>query len=163
MNQPTTLSPEICHEIDHWIAQYPPEGRRSATLAALRIVQEHEGGWIRPESLLAVAEYLGLPPVAVEEVARFYSMYELKPTARHSVSVCTNVSCMLCGCGMILDHLEKRLGIRPGQATADGKIYLKPEEECLAACAGAPMMMVDHIYYEHLTPERVDEILESLE
>ncbi len=163
MNKPTTLSPEICREIDHWIAQYPPEGRRSATLAALRIVQEHEGGWIRPESILAIAEYLGLPPVAVEEVARFYSMYELKPTARHSVSVCTNVSCMLCGSSTILDHLEKRLGIRPGQSTADGRIYLKPEEECLAACAGAPMMMVDHVYYEHLTPERVDEILESLE
>ncbi len=162
MNESSVLSPEVRAEIDRWVAHYPPEGKRSALLAALRIVQEANGGWIRPELLEAIAHYLDLPPVAVEEVASFYSMYESKPVGRHSISVCTNVSCLLCGGEEILAHIEKRLGIRPGQSTPDGRIYLKPEEECLAACAGAPMMMVDHIYHEHLTPERVDEILDSL-
>ncbi|EQD62739.1 NADH:ubiquinone oxidoreductase, 24 kDa subunit, partial [mine drainage metagenome] len=156
------LTPWVQAEIDQWVSKYPPSGKRSAVLAALRIVQEENGGWLSPESLEAVACYLGLPPVEVQEVASFYSMYERKPVGRHSISVCTNVSCMLCGGEAILAHIEKRLGIRPGQSTPDGRFYLKPEEECLAACAGAPMMMVDHVYYEHLTSERVDEILDGL-
>ncbi|MHB1543477.1 MAG: NADH-quinone oxidoreductase subunit NuoE [Gammaproteobacteria bacterium] len=162
MSASRVLTPRVQAEIDQWVGKYPPYGKRSAVLAALRIVQEENGGWLSPESLEAVAGYLGLPPVEVEEVASFYSMYERKPIGRHSISVCTNVSCMLCGGESILSHIEKRLGIRPGQSTPDGRFYLKPEEECLAACAGAPMMMVDHVYYEHLTPERVDEILEGL-
>ncbi len=156
------LTPDVRAEIDRWVAKYPPFGKRSAVLAALRIVQEKNHGWLSPEALEAVAGYLGLPPVEVEEVASFYSMYERKPVGRHTISVCTNVSCLICGGESILSHIEKRLGIRPGQSTPDGRFYLKPEEECLAACAGAPMMMVDHIYHEHLTPERVDEILDGL-
>ena len=111
----------------------------------------------------AVAEYLGLPPIQVYEVATFYSMFETKPVGRHTSRVCTNISCMLCGGDEMLAHVEKRLGIKVGESTADGRFYLKREEECLAACNNAPMMMVDHVYYENLTPEKVDEILDRHE
>ena len=90
------------------------------------------------------------------------SMFETKKVGHHSISVCTNVSCMLRGGEALLAHVENRLGIKVGESTPDGKFYLKQEEECLAACCGAPMLMVDHVYYEHLTPERVDEILARL-
>jgi len=111
----------------------------------------------------AVADYLDMPPIAVYEVASFYSMYELKPVGRHNIAVCTNISCMLRGGETVLAHIEKKLGIKLGESTPDGKFYLKKEEECLAACCGAPMMQVDHVYYEHLTPEKVDQVLDSLE
>jgi NADH-quinone oxidoreductase subunit E len=110
-----------------------------------------------------VADYLDMPPIAVYEVASFYSMFELKPVGRHNISVCTNISCMLRGGDAILAHLEKKLGIKLGESTTDGKFYLKREEECLAACCGAPMMQVDHVYYEQLTPEKVDQVLDRLE
>jgi NADH-quinone oxidoreductase subunit E len=110
----------------------------------------------------AVADYLGLVPIQVYEIATFYSMFETKPVGRHHVSVCTNISCMLRGSQEVVDHVEKKLGIKTGESTADGRIYLKREEECLAACTGAPMMMVDHVYHEHLTPEIIDKILDEL-
>jgi NADH-quinone oxidoreductase subunit E len=106
--------------------------------------------------------YLGLPPIQVFEVASFYSMFETKPVGRHSVSVCTNISCMLRGGDDILAHVEKKLGIKAGQSTPDGKFYIKNEEECLAACCGAPMMMVDHVYHENLTAKTVDEIIDAV-
>ena len=132
-------------------------------MAALREIQHENGGYLTTELMDAVAEYLEMPPIAVYEVATFYSMFELKPVGRHSISVCTNISCMLRGGDAILAHIEKKLGIRLGESTADGKFFLKREEECLAACCGAPMMQVDHVYYEHLTPEQVDRVLDSLE
>nr|MDJ0892586.1 NADH-quinone oxidoreductase subunit NuoE [Gammaproteobacteria bacterium] len=110
-----------------------------------------------------VADYIGMPEIAVYEVASFYSMFELKPVGRHSISVCTNISCMLCGSDDILEYIEKKLGIKLGESTADGKFFLKKEEECLAACRNAPMMQVNHVYYEDLTPAKVDEILDKLE
>ncbi len=149
-------------EIDHWVAKFPPGRQRSAVLSALRAAQEQNGGYLTSELLQAVAEYLRLPPVQVFEVATFYSMFELHPCGRHHVSVCTNISCMLRGAEDLVAHVERKLGIRQGESTADGRILLKREEECLAACTGAPMMMVDHIYYENLTPEKVDEILDGL-
>ena len=149
--------------IDHWLAKYPADRRQSAVLAALREVQHGNGGHLTTDLIEAVADYLGLAPIEVYEVATFYSMFELKPVGRHSISVCTNVSCMLRGADAILAHIERRLGIRLGESTPDGKFHLKREEECLAACCGAPMMQVDHVYYEHLTPEKVDEILDGIE
>lgn len=157
------LSQHARDEIDRWLAKYPPERKQSAVLAALREVQHENGGYLTTELMDAVAEYLELPPIAVYEVASFYSMYELKPCGRHSISVCTNISCMLRGADEILAHIEKKLGIRLGESTPDGKFYLKREEECLAACSYAPMMQVDHVYYENLTPEKVDQILDNLE
>ena len=132
-------------------------------LAALREVQHENGGWLSTELMDAVADYLDMPSIAVYEVASFYSMFELKPVGRHNIAVCTNISCMLRGGETVLAHIEKKLGIKLGQSTPDGKFYLKREEECLAACCGAPMMQVDHVYYEHLTPEKVDQVLDSLE
>jgi NADH-quinone oxidoreductase subunit E len=157
------LGEHACREIDGWVAKFPADGKRSALIAALRIVQHGNGGYLTVELMDAVGAYLGLEPAAVYEVATFYSMIETKPVGRHSVSVCTNISCMLCGGEEILAYVEKKLGIRAGESTPDGRIYLKHEEECLAACREAPMMMVDHVFYTNLTPARVDEILDGLE
>ena len=157
------LSEHTRAEIDHWRVKYPPERRRSAVLAALREAQHQNHGYLTQELMDAVAVYLDLPPIYVYEAASFYSMYETRPVGRHSVSVCTNISCMLCGSDEIVAHIEAKLGIKLGESTPDGRIYLKREEECLAACCGAPMMMVDHVYYENLTTEKVDEILDALE
>jgi NADH-quinone oxidoreductase subunit E len=155
------LSSHVCEEIDRWVAKFPPERRRSAVIAALHAVQ-HEHGHLTQESMDAVAGYLGLPAIQVYEVASFYSMFETRPVGRHHISVCTNISCMLCGGEEILAHVEKRLGIKVGESTPDGRFFLKNEEECLAACTGAPMLMVDHVYHEDLTPEKVDRILDEL-
>lgn len=157
------LSEHTRSEIDHWRAKYPEERRRSAVLAALREAQHQNEGYLTPDLMDAVAAYLELPTIYVYEAASFYSMFETKPVGRHSVSVCTNISCMLRGSDDIVAHIENKLGIKTGDSTDDGRIYLKREEECLAACCGAPMMMVDHVYYENLTPRRVDEILDGLE
>ena len=154
------LSQHVRDEIDHWVAKFPPDRKRSAVISALHAVQ-HEHGFLTQQSMDAVAAYLGLPSIQVYEVASFYSMFETKPCGRHHVSVCTNISCMLCGGEDILAHVEKRLGIEVGESTPVGRFFLKAEEECLAACNGAPMMMVDHVYYENLTPEKVDRILDE--
>ena len=156
------LSARVREEIDHWVAKFPPDRQRSAVIGALHAAQHENGGYLTPEIMTAVAEYLDLPPIQVFEVASFYSMFETKPCGRHSISVCTNISCMLRGGEDVLAHVEKRLGVKAGESTPDGKFYLKVEEECLAACCGAPMMMVDHVYHENLTPKKVDEILEAV-
>ena len=158
----TLLSKHVRQEIDAAIKKYPEGRQRSAIFVALREVQHENGGYLTTELMDAVAEYLKLQPIMVYEVASFYSMYETKPVGRHSISVCTNISCMLRGADEIVAHVERKLGVKTGESTADGRCYLKREEECLAACAGAPMMMVDHKYYENLTSERVDKILEGL-
>ena len=158
----TQLSKHACEEIDALIAKFPEGKQKSALLGALNIVQHENQGFLTEELMDAVAAYLNLAPIEVYEVASFYSMYELKPVGRHNVAICTNICCMLMGSGTIVDHVEKKLGIKLGESTDDGRIYLKIEEECLAACAGGPMMQVDHVYHEKLTPEKVDEILDGL-
>jgi NADH-quinone oxidoreductase subunit E len=158
----TGLSEHLRAEIDGWVARFPADKKQSAILNALRAAQ-HEHGWLSTETLDAVADYLDIAKIAVYEVATFYSMYELEPVGKHSISVCTNVSCMLRGSDEIVKHIEKKLGIKTGQSTPDGRFYLKQEEECLAACCGAPMMQVDHVYYENLTAKKVDEILDRLD
>lgn len=157
------LSAHSIAEIKTCMAKYPDEQKRSAVLSALQIVQHQNHGFVTKELMDAIAKLLELPPVQVYEVATFYSMFETKPCGRLHVSVCTNISCMLMGSDNILAHVEKKLGVKVGESTPDGKFYLKKEEECLAACAGGPMMMIDHHYYEALTPEKVDEILDGIE
>ena len=157
-----TLSPHAREVIDHWIKKYPADRKQSAVLAALREAQHENKGYLTEDLMDAVADYLGMSRIAVYEVASFYSMLETKLCGRHSISVCTNVSCMLCGADEIVAHIEKKLGIRTGESTKDGRYYLKREEECLAACCGGPMMMVDHIFHEKLTPAKVDAVLEKL-
>ena len=149
-------------EIDRWIAKYPPDRKQAAVMAALRIAQDQNGGWLSVDLIEAVAEYLEMPPIAAHEVATFYTMYDLKPVGRHKVCVCTNISCQLNGSSRIMGHLQKKLGVNPGETTPGGKFTLK-EVECLGACGGAPMMMVDKTYYENLTPEKVDQSLDQLE
>ncbi len=161
-SSPGILSAHVREEIDHWVAKFPEGRQRSAVIAALHAAQHENGGYLTPEIMTAVAGYLKLPPIQVFEVASFYSMFETKPVGRHSISVCTNISCMLRGGDDILAHVERRLGVKAGQSTPDGKFYLKVEEECLAACCGAPMLMIDHVYHENLTPKSVDEILEAV-
>ena len=157
------LNETLRQEIDDWLARYPDDKRESAVLAALRAVQHHDPRHhLSVEMMDAVADYIGMPEIAVYEVASFYSMYNLEPVGKHEISVCNNISCMLRGADEIVAHLEKRLGIKLGETTPDGKIFLKKEEECLAGCCGAPMMQVDHVYHEHLTIEKVDEILDQL-
>lgn len=156
------LSEESCAAIDRWIAKYPPEQKQSAVMGALSVVQEANGGWLTTELMDAVADYLDMAPIAVYEVATFYSMYEHKPVGRHKICTCTNISCMLRGSDEIVEHLKQKLGIDFGETTPDNKFTLK-EVECLGACAGAPMMQIGQNYHENLTPEKVDEILAKLE
>lgn len=157
------LSSGVKNEIDKWISKFPPERKQSAVIAALTAVQQDNGGSLTKELMDTVADYLDMAPIAVYEVATFYSMFILEPVGRHKIAVCTNISCMLCGGEKIVDHLAKRLNIKLGETSADGKITLIREEECLAACAGAPMMVVNGHYHEHLTVEKVDAILDGLE
>jgi NADH-quinone oxidoreductase subunit E len=156
------FSPDVRAEIDAWIAKYPDGWQQSACMGALMVVQEMNEGYLTRELMDQVADYLDMPSIAVYEVATFYSMYEHKPVGRHKICLCTNVSCMINGSDNILEHLNNRLGIAFGEITGDGKFSLK-EVECLGACGGAPMMQIGHTYYENLTPELVDQILDGLE
>jgi len=156
------LSAHVRGEIDLWVAKFPPDRKRSAVIAALHAAQHENDGSLTIEIMDAVAAYLGLPAIQVYEVASFYSMFETRPVGRHHVSVCTNISCMLRGAEEVVEYVERKLGIKTGESTPDGRIYLKREEECLAACTGAPMLMVDHVYYENLTNDLVDRILDEL-
>jgi NADH-quinone oxidoreductase subunit E len=157
------LSAHLREEIDHWLQRFPPDRKRSAVLAALRAAQHENHGYLTTGLMDAIGAYLGLPPIQVYEVASFYSMFETKPVGRVHVSVCTNISCMLCGSDEIVAAVEQHLGIKTGESTPDGRFFLKREEECLAACNNAPMMMVDHVYHENLTPEKAVQVLDSVE
>ena len=156
------LSEQSRTEIDRWIKKYPAEQKRSAVMAALRIVQDQNKGYLTNDLMDAVAEYLEMPSIAVYEVATFYSMYELEPVGRHKICLCTNISCMLCGSDNILEHLTQRLGIKLGQTTPDGRFTLK-EVECLGACVDAPMFQIGDTYYGNLTTDKIDKILEGLD
>jgi NADH-quinone oxidoreductase subunit E len=148
--------------IDHWAAKFPPDRKRSALIQGLMAAQEQQGGYLTDELTTAVAKYLDLPSVWAYEVASFYSMFETSPVGRNNVAICTNISCWLNGAEDVVRHCEKKLGVKLGESTADGRIYLKREEECLAACCGAPMMVVNGHYHENLTTETVDQILDGL-
>lgn len=161
-NKIELLSDESRADIDRWVAKYPPEQKQSAVMAGLRIAQEQNGGWLTKDLITAVAQYLDMEPIAAFEVASFYSMYELKPVGRHKICVCTNISCLLCNSDQVVDHLEKRLGIKMGETTEDGRFTLK-EVECLGACVNAPMFAIGRDYYEHLTPQKIDQILDGLD
>lgn len=160
----TRLTDAEREEIERWAGQFPdtPAGRRSAVIPALHIVQ-HNSGWLSRARMDAVADYLDMPPARVYEVATFYGMFEVEPGGRHRVNICTNISCMLRGSDEIVEYVEKKLGISLGETTSDGRITLKREEECLAACRSAPMMLVDEAFHTDLTPEKIDRILDDLE
>jgi NADH-quinone oxidoreductase subunit E len=156
------LNDHTRQHIDHWVGKFPPDRKRSALIQSLMAAQEQNVGYLTDELITAVAKYLDLPPIWAYEVASFYSMFETTPVGRNNVAICTNISCWLNGAEGLVRHCEKKLGIKTGESTADGRIYLKQEEECLAACAGAPMMVVNGHYHEKLTTESVDAILDGL-
>jgi NADH-quinone oxidoreductase subunit E len=157
------LTEETLKTIDHWLAKFPPDKKRSALIQALMAAQAQNGGWITPELTEAVADYLDLPPVWAYEVVSFYSMFDDQAVGRHKVNICTNISCWLRGAEDLLAHAEKKLGVTLGETTQDQRISLIREEECLAGCCGAPMMVVDGHYHENLDIEKMDAILDGLE
>ncbi|MFI4954562.1 MAG: NADH-quinone oxidoreductase subunit NuoE [Gammaproteobacteria bacterium] len=161
MTDVNLLTQEDKQVIDHWVAKFPQDRKQSALLAALTQVQNTNGGWLSRDLLDAVANYLDLPKINVYEVATFYSLYELEPVGSHKIEVCTNISCMLCGSDEVVQRLQERLGIKLGETTPNGKITLR-EVECIAACTAAPAIIVDGIYHENLTAQKVDSILENL-
>ncbi len=148
-------------ELDQWVAKYPEDRKRSAVMAGLMIAQRQNGGHLTTELMDAVADYLEIPHIAAYEVATFYSMYNLEPVGRHVINVCTNISCMLRGSDDLIAHIEKRLGIKPGETTSDGQFTLRAVE-CQGACVGAPMLEVDHEFHEHMTPEKLDALIDKL-
>ena len=162
-NGSAMLTEETRKTIDHWLAKFPPDKKRSALIQSLMAAQVQNGGWISPELTEAVAEYLDLPPIWAHEVVSFSSMFDDKPVGRHKVNICTNISCWLRGAEDLLAHAEKKLGVTLGETTQDQRISLIREEECLAGCCGAPMMVVDGHYHENLDIEKLDAILDGLE
>lgn len=155
------LSDYAIRAIDEWIKRYPPEHKRSGVFEALRVVQEENKGSLTTELMDAVADHLGMPPIAVYEVATFFTMYRLKPVGRHVLELCTNVSCTLNGALEVAAHAKKVLGIDWNETTPDNRVTLR-EVECLGACVAAPACQLGKKYIENLTPEKIDEILASL-
>ena len=157
---PGVLSTETRRKIDRLRARYPVA--RSALIPSLLIAQE-EAGYLPAPVITEIGRIFGMHPNEVFDVASFYTMLFKKPVGRHVLAVCTNISCLLCNCEDVIGHIRKRLGIAPGETTADGRFTLM-EVECLASCDTAPVMQVSNrSYYDNLTPEKVDQILDSLE
>jgi NADH-quinone oxidoreductase subunit E len=161
MNAPMVLSPAALAKIEAAIAKYPPERRASAVMAALTVAQE-EKGWISKETVEFVAAYLGMPVIAVWEVASFYAMYNLEPVGRYKIAICTNLPCALAGADRAAAHLQERLGIGFNQTSADGNFTLR-EGECFGACGDAPVCLLnDRKMLSFMTPEKLDALLEEL-
>lgn len=161
-SETVTLSKAVKEEIDMWLEKFPQDQRQSALLPGLMVVQNANQGWLSEALIKSTAEYIGVPEIAAFEVATFYSMYELEPVGRYKLEFCTNISCMLCGANKIVEHVKNRLRIGFGETTDDGKFTMK-EVECLGACVNAPAMMLGDKYYENLTPEMMDDLLDELE
>jgi len=156
-----TLSSDVQRKIDRELLKYPPDQRQSAVMSALAFAQD-EHGWLSTDVMDAVAHYLGMPPVAVYEVATFYTMYNLKPTGRYKVTICTNLPCALSGANVAAEHLKEKLGIGFGETTADGRFTLK-EGECMGACGDAPVLIVnDRRMCSFMSNERLDELVDDL-
>jgi len=157
----TLFNDALRQQIDVWVAKYPTGQAQSAVIPALHILQDAHDGWLSKPVMNALAVYLDMPSISVYEVATFYSMYELAPVGKNKISVCTNISCQLCGSDEIVTHLKQRLGVSFGETTEDGLVTLK-EVECLGACCGAPMLQLNRDYHENLTIEKIDNLLDGL-
>jgi NADH-quinone oxidoreductase subunit E len=147
-------------EVEKIIARYPEGRQKSALIPVLHLAQQEFGGWLDVPVMDYVATILNLSPIEVYEVATFYSMFNLKPVGRYMFEVCQTGPCMVRGADNIVDYIGQKLGIKPGQTTEDGMFTLKAVE-CLGACGYAPMMQMGKHYKEHLTPQRVDEIIDE--
>jgi len=151
---------ETLQEIDRIIKQFPEGKQKSAILRVLHIAEAEFGNWLSSEAMDYVARLLHIQPIEVYEVASFYSMYNLYPVGKVVLEVCYTGPCCLVGAEKILRHIENSLNIKPGETTTDGMFTLKTVE-CLGACGYAPMLQVDETYYEHLTEEKVDALLQD--
>jgi NADH-quinone oxidoreductase subunit E len=161
MNAPMVLSPEALAKVDQAIAKYPPERRQSAVIAALTIAQE-EKGWLSTETMDFVAHYLGMPAIAVYEVASFYTLYDLAPVGKYKLTICTNLPCALQGANAAAAHLKRELGIGFNETTSDGMYTLK-EGECFGACGDAPVVLMNNKRMLcAMSPDRIDELLKGL-
>jgi NADH-quinone oxidoreductase subunit E len=152
------LPEKLLTKFESLVAKYPV--KRSALIPILLTTQE-ELGFLTPESLQHVSDYLGIPQIEVYEVVTFYSMLRTQPVGKHHIQVCTNVSCMLLGGEQVFEHISRKLGIKEGEVTPD-QLFSLTEVECLGACANAPAMQINYKYYEDLTLEKVDQILDGL-
>lgn len=161
MNAPMTLSLEALAKIDKAVAKYPPSEKQSAVMAALTIAQD-EKGWLSTETMDFVAQYLGMAPVAVYEVATFYTMYDLKPVGKYKLTICTNLPCALQGANATAEHLKKVLGIGFNETTSDGRITLK-EGECFGACGDAPVLLQNNKRMLcAMSTDKIDQLLRDL-
>ncbi len=161
MNARMMLSPGALAKIDKAIAKYPPQEKQSAVMAALTIAQD-EKGWLSTETMDFVAQYLEMPPVAVYEVATFYTMYDVKPVGRHKLTICTNLPCALSGANHAAGYLKHKLGIGFGETTTDGRFTLK-EGECLGACGDAPVLIHNNKQMLcAMSNEKIDRLIEEL-
>lgn len=155
------LSAESIKKIDRELTKYPSDQKQSAVMSALAIAQD-EKGWLATETMDFIAQYLGMPPIAVYEVATFYNMYNLQPLGRHKITICTNLPCALSGANEAVAHVQKKLGIGFNETTADGQFTLK-EGECMGACGDAPVMLVNNKRMcSFMSNEKLDELLEEL-
>jgi NADH-quinone oxidoreductase subunit E len=155
------LSEQSYKKIDREVAKFPPDHKESAVMAALAIAQD-EKGWLPPEVMQDVADYLGMPAIAVQEVATFYNMYNVKPVGKFKISVCTNLPCQLSGGEKAAHHLKEKLGIGFRETTADGQFTLV-EGECMGACGDAPVMLVNNKRMcSFMSHEKIDALVEEL-
>ncbi len=161
MNAPLVLSPAALAKIDKAIAKYPADQKQSAVMAALTVAQD-EQGWLSTATMDFVARYLGMPPIAVYEVASFYAMYDLQPVGKCKLAICTNLPCALQGATVAAEHLKQKLGIGFGETTADGAFTLR-QAECLGACGDAPVLLVNNKRMVcAMTPDKLDQLLGEL-
>ena len=156
------ISKETLEKCNKWVKKYPSDKKRSAVIEILKIVQTENNGYLNEKLIDATANYLNIPSIYAYEVVTFYSMFDMEEVGRHKIYFCISISCMLCGSDALLDFLKKKLNINVNETTTDKKFTLK-KAECLAACGGAPVMLIDEKYYENLTIEKINYILDSLE
>jgi NADH-quinone oxidoreductase subunit E len=155
------FTPETLEKVEKIISRYPPDHRKSALIPLLHIAQEEMGGYLSVDVMDYVAGILGIQPVEVYEVATFYSQFYLEKGGRYVIEICRTSPCAICGGEKISEYIQKKLNIKDGETTPDGLFTLR-EVECLGACGYAPAMQINTEFYEHLTEQKADEILESL-
>ena len=155
------ISTEAKQQIDTWVAKYPAERKSSAVMEALKIVQAENGGNLTSDLTQAVADYLEMPGISAQEVATFYENYNHGPVGKYVIRFCHNISCMLNGADDLISYLETKTGVKIGEVSEDGLVSVK-KVECLGACVGAPMFQIGDRYYENLTQQKIDEILDGL-
>lgn len=155
------ITETIKKQINNCLAKYPKDRKNAAVMAALKLVQADNGGYLTPQHIEAVADFLQMPSIAVAEVATFYEHYNHQPVGKYTLRICHNISCMLNGADELIEYLEQKLEVKTGEITKSGLINVK-KVECLGACVGAPMMQIGDEYFENLNPKKLDEIINNL-